>query len=208
MQPNDNDRIIVPVEKSSSHTVLRDLIGVAIFILSVVLGAFLLNTFVFQTYSVQGPSMQDTLHTGDRLLVNKFAVSSAKMSGKQYMPERGQVVVFSNPLFHVQQSEEYLVKRVMALPGEHVVLKKGVLTVYNKENPDGFQPDKLYTGPKSPSSGTADLRVPAGEVFVAGDNRVGEYSFDSRNGLGTVPIEFIQGPVAARIFPITQFKTF
>ncbi len=208
MQPDTSNQIIVPNEPKHRHNALRDVIGIAIFVVSVIVGAFLLNNFVFQTYSVLGPSMENTLHTGDRLLVNKLAVTVSHIEGKKYLPNRGQVIVFENPLYHVQQSEEFLVKRVIGLPGERVVLKDGVYTIYNKENSSGFDPDKLYTGPKSPTKGEVDLTVPEGEVFVSGDNRVGEYSFDSRNGLGTVPLDLIQGPVGLRIFPLSKFRSF
>lgn len=211
MQPSDNssnDHIIVPNEPSHRRTIVRDLIGVGIFVLSVVIGAFILNTFVFQTYSVLGPSMENTLHTGDRLLVNKLPLTTNHALGRAYVPDRGQVIVFENPLYHVQQSEEFLVKRVIGLPGERVVVKDGTITVYNQANPNGFQPDKNLKGPKSPTSGTADVTVPKGELFVAGDNRVDEFSFDSRDGLGTVPLDLVQGPVIARLFPLSQFRSF
>lgn len=208
MLPDTTERVIVPNDPPRRHGALRDLIGVAVFVLAVIVGAFVLNAFVFQTYSVLGPSMQETLHTNDRLLVNKLPVSLSHAGGKAYLPARGEVVVFENPLFESQTSEEYLVKRVIGLPGERVVLKDGIITVYNRDNPRGFRPDDSLQGPKSPTSGNADLTVPANEIFVAGDNRIGEFSFDSRNGLGTVPLSFVQGPVAARIFPLSQFRLF
>jgi len=50
--------------------------------------------------------------------------------------------------------------------------------------------------------------VPAGELFVSGDNREGDNSWDSRNGLGTIPFCRIVGPVALRLFPFDQIRTF
>lgn len=208
MQPDPHTQIIIPKEKSRQRSILRDLLGVAAFIIAVVAGALILNAFVFQTYSVLGPSMEDTLYTNDRLLVNKLPVSAQHLRGQAYLPERGTVIVFSNPLYATGQREEYLVKRVIGLPGERVVLRDGIITVYNQAHPDGFQPDTQLSGPKAPTSGTADVTVPRNQVFVAGDNRVGEFSFDSRNGLGTIPLRFVQGPVVARLFPLTHFRVF
>ena len=50
--------------------------------------------------------------------------------------------------------------------------------------------------------------MPENEIFVMGDNREGNNSYDSRSGLGTVPLYDIVGPVAFRIFPIDKIRTF
>ena len=50
--------------------------------------------------------------------------------------------------------------------------------------------------------------VPEGELFVSGDNREGSNSWDSRNGLGTIPYCRIVGPVVMRLFPLDKIRTF
>jgi signal peptidase I len=52
------------------------------------------------------------------------------------------------------------------------------------------------------------VTVPEDEIFVAGDHRDGNFSLDSRNGLGTVPLYDVIGPVAFRIFPFTGIRSF
>jgi len=194
------------------HPFLKDALGILVFIVCVVAGTIIINTFVFRSFSVVGPSMEQTLYTGDRLVVDRLPVTWASLQNKSYIPERGQVIVFKNPRFHLGREDEYIVKRVIGLPGERVVLENGVFTVYNDENPNGFNPDDFNNGePGSPTSGTADIVVPKNEIFVAGDHREGNYSYDSRNGengLGTVPSYDIVGPVSFRIYPFDKIRSF
>lgn len=153
--------------------------------------------------------MEKTLYTNDRLIVNRVPVTIAQLQNKDYIPDRGQIIVFKNPLYTAGMSDEYIVKRVIAFPGEHVVLKDGHYTVYNDEHPNGFDPDDANKGePGSPTSGTIDEIVPKGELFVSGDHRQGNYSLDSRNGLGTIPFYDVVGPVSMRIFPFDKIRFF
>lgn len=191
------------------HPLFKDLISLIIFVIFVVIGTILINSFIFRSYNVVGPSMETTLYTGDRLIVNRLAVTWAAIKGEKYMPERGEIIVFKNPHFTAGLEDEYIVKRVIAFPGEHVVLKDGSYTVYNSEHPDGFDPDATNNGePGSPTSGEKDIVVPTGEIFVSGDHREGNYSLDSRNGLGTIPLYDVIGPVSLRIFPFNEIRTF
>lgn len=194
------------------HPFLKDVASLLLFVVCVVIGTLLINSFVFRSYNVIGPSMEPTMYTGDRLIVNRLPVTWSSLKGEPYVPERGQVIVFKNPRFTLGMEDEYIVKRVIGLPGERVVLKDGAFTVYNDEHPEGFNPDDDNNGePGSPTSGTADEVVPQGELFVAGDHRQGNFSFDSRNGregMGTIPLYDVIGPVSMRIFPFNKFRTF
>lgn len=187
---------------------LKDIAGVLLFIVLVFAGAFLINSFLFRTFNVIGPSMEPALHTGERLVVNRVPHTWSVLRGKQYQPERGQIIVFKNPLYAGNGVDEYLVKRVIGLPGERVVVSGGKITVYNQNHPDGFNPDKGVDGPKSPTDGDVSVVVPSDEIFVAGDNRINGYSLDSRNGLGTVPLKNIQGPVTLRLLPLNKIRHF
>jgi len=181
--------------------------------------------------------MENTLHGDDRVIVNRAAVSWAHFTGNEYVPERGQIIVFLNEdeeavakyksegIEHPMTcnvpsnvSDQYIIKRVIAFPGERVTVKDGIMTVYSWDEEkndwnDGFVYDAEWRtsdtdGPKEYTSGEVDTIVPDGELFVSGDNREGSNSWDSRNGLGTIPYCRIIGPVAFRLFPFDKIRTF
>ena len=214
------------------HPLLKDLLSLGGFIIAIVLGTVFLNTFIYRSYNVVGGSMENTLHGDDRVIVNRAAVSWAHFTGNEYVPDRGQIIVFLNEdeakvaeykaagVEHPMTcsvpdnvKDQYIIKRVIAFPGERVTVKDGVMTIYNDEHPDGFVYDNEWRtsetdGPKEHTSGEVDTTVPAGELFVSGDNREGSNSWDSRNGLGTIPYCRIIGPVAFRLFPLDKIRTF
>ena len=200
---------------------LRDILSFLSFVGAIAIGTLILNTFVFRSFNVIGISMENTLHDKDRVIVNRIPVSIAHLEGHAYVPKRGQVIVFANggntratncePIENT--SEQYIIKRVIAFPGERVVVENGVLTVFNDEHPEGFSPDdetrKSDTdGPKKYSSGNVNTIVPDGELFVSGDNREGSNSYDSRSGLGTIPFCRVIGPVSLRLLPLNKFRFF
>ena len=203
------------------HPILKDILSLIIFIFFVILGTYLLNTYIMRSYNVVGASMENTLHGKDRLIVNRAAVSFSHFLGKPYIPERGQIIVFLNgdasgPLtcgIEASMRDQYIIKRVIAFPGERVVVKDGKLTVYNQEHPEGFNPDDTTRksdtdGPKKYTAGEVDMIVPNDEIFVAGDNREGTHSYDSRYGLGTIPYCRIVGPVILRLYPFDKIRLF
>ncbi len=215
------------------HPLCKDLLSLASFIVAIILGTLFLNTFIYRSYNVVGSSMENTLHENDRVIVNRAAVSWAHFTGNEYVPERGQIIVFlnedeekvaeykkqgvENPMtcdVPSNVSDQYIIKRVIAFPGERVVVKDGEMKIYpDKDSTEGFVYDNDWrtseeNGPKEYTSGEVDMVVPAGELFVSGDNREGSHSWDSRNGLGTIPYCRIVGPVMMRLFPIDKMRTF
>lgn len=174
--------------------------------------ALFLTSFVFQSYQVDGPSMQTTLFNNDRLLVWKLPKTWSKITHHAYIPHRGDVVIFvernSSLLGDVDATGgKQLIKRVIALPGERVVVKDNLVTVYNKEHPDGFNPDKTLPYGKviGDTGSNVDVTVPEGAIYVMGDNR--PESMDSRS-FGAVDVDDIVGKLVMRVWPINEAKLF
>ncbi len=165
--------------------------------------AVLITIFVFQSYEVYGPSMQTTLQNGDRLIVFKLSKYWAGLVGNEYIPKRGEIVVFDKPssLSNVSGEVKHLIKRVIGLPGERVVVKGGKITIYNKDNSAGFDPDsnQEYSKDITYTAGDVDITVGPGEVFVCGDNR--NNSLDSRV-FGAISTKTITGTAKLRFLPV------
>lgn len=170
------------------------------------------NTYVMQLFRVEGVSMETTLQTDNQMLVNKLPQTWASLNHHEYIPKRGEVVVIHkahSDLFLESNQEEkntYVVKRVLGLPGERVAIRSGVVTVYNKQNPKGFNPDvgsswqaHLTLDPKE----NIDVKLDPGEIFVSGDNR--PESLDSRAN-GPVRVSDLVGQAIIRLLPINQIR--
>ena len=168
--------------------------------------ALILTAHVFQSYEVDGDSMETTLQNSDRLIVNKFSKTLSNLSGNDYIPNRHDVVVFDRPVqSSISRQVDHLIKRVIALPGERVTVTNGTVTVFNQEFPDGFNPDqgREYMASVSATEGEVDITVGSNEIFVLGDNRFN--STDSRR-FGSINVDSLVGPVEFRFIPINNTK--
>ncbi|MBL8159886.1 signal peptidase I [Candidatus Saccharibacteria bacterium] len=170
--------------------------------------ALFINTFLLQSYYVEGTSMAPTLHNNDRLIVDKASASAAHITGKPYQPQRGDIVIVDSRIRDQNGEYEQLIKRVVGLPGERLAISDGKIMVYNKEHPEGFDVDKQLGLELDPTftPSLIDLTIPKGEVFVVGDNRQAGGSLDSRI-FGPVKLDTLDGRLMARIFPLSG-KTF
>lgn len=189
---------------------IKSIIGTILILLTAPILAITITMFLFQSYEVDGPSMEPTLQTQDRLIIWKAGRSWARVTGSDFIPERGNIIVLVKRGMYDFNSdkEKQLIKRVIALPGERVVVKDGKMTVYNDDYPDGFQPDTTLPYGEAiveQTEGNVDITVGAKEVFVVGDNR--DNSFDSRS-FGTIPAEDIVGTLAFRILPLSELRRF
>lgn len=135
---------------------------------------------VAEPMRVSSDSMEPTFASGDHVLVEKLGVVG-------HQPDRGAVVVIRAP-----DTGGLLIKRVVALGGETVGIRNGVLMV------DGTAVSEPYGHQTVPGSYFGPVRVPEGTVFVLGDHRLG--SVDSR-AFGPVPLSAIVGKVILRLWP-------
>ncbi|MCA9328026.1 signal peptidase I [Candidatus Saccharibacteria bacterium] len=184
---------------------------VAILLLAPVI-AVLLTAYVFQSYQVDGPSMEQTLHNNDRLIVWKLPRTWARITGHQYVPNRGDIIILNESglsSFGSETDSKQLVKRVIGLPGDHIVIKNNILTVYNSEHPNGFEPDSTLPygadGAIPPTTDELDVQLSSTELFVCGDNRPN--SLDSRS-FGPIQTNQVVGKLVARIFPLSNAEKF
>jgi len=174
--------------------------------------AIILTAFVFQSYQVDGPSMQTTLQNNDRLIVWKLPRTWARITGHSYVPQRGDIVIFneSNLSAFGQAGSKQLIKRVIGLPGERVEIKNNKLVVYNSTHPEGFVPDDTMPygnviGDTEPEQDRTSWTLGSNEIFVSGDNR--SDSLDSR-AFNAVPLNDVIGKLAVRILPLGEAKRF
>lgn len=158
---------------------LRDLVET---IIPALLIALAINFFVAQPTLVRGYSMEPTLHQEERLLVEK-------VSYRFHQPQRGDIVVLK-----VAQEPIPLVKRVIGLPGETVEIRQGNVYV------NGQHLDEPYLR-QTPYGNMPARPVPAGSIFVLGDNR--NNSNDSRY-FGVVPLDDVVGKAWLRYWPLEQ----
>jgi len=146
-------------------------------LLSVVL--FLAINAVSARVRVDGFSMHPTLENGEFILVNKLAYRLGE-------PSRGDIVVFRFPL----DPQQDLIKRVIGLPGDRVAMRNGELSINDEPIPETYiaaAPD--YTG---------EWVVPAGSIFVLGDNR--NDSSDSHSW-GMLPLQNVIGKAVVIYWP-------
>ncbi len=195
-------------EKSTLAWFLQRTAPIGLAVVGFVCVLVFINTFFLQIFSTHGASMQNTLYTGNLLLTNKTGKLVANISGREYMPKRGEIVVFQKKIHNSfdlgqeQAEETYVVKRVFGLPGDRVVIKNGKVTVFPEDKAQGLQIEQGtdWESNIQPGELNSDIDVVVGvdELFVIGDNR--DYSVDSRTH-GSIKIQDIIGNVPLRLTP-------
>jgi signal peptidase I len=141
---------------------------------------------------VRGHSMENTLYPDDYLFFSKQAYN---LGGT---PERGDIVVFHSTLEDENGTTKNLIKRVIAVEGDTVDIRDGVVFVNDKSIEESYTKDD-YTAGRMPG-----ITVPEGNLFLLGDNR--QSSKDSRDpSVGFVSEDNLIGKAVFRIFPFSGF---
>lgn len=213
-----------PTGKDSGSPVFAWLKEVATVVVIAVVLSFLIKTFLFRAFFIPSESMVNTLDIDDRIFVNLLVPEPFALN-------RGDVVVFRDtkgwlppaapeakgPFTWVQDgltfvgllpdnTDQHLVKRVIGLPGDHVVCcdAGGKLTI------NGTAVDETYVNPAEvPQVRNFDVTVPEGKVWVMGDNR--NHSADSRAHMesdgGFIDLSDLEGKAAVIAWPLNRITT-
>lgn len=183
--------------RGSSNNIVKEIISILMSIVVAYVLFILIRTFLFFPFEVVGDSMEPTLTSGDRLILNRL--------GKI---DRFDVVVFPAP-DNPENGEEY-VKRVIGIPGDEITYFKDDLYINGElveehylEPLKGMSHDFQLTNDFSLINipGSTSAVVPPESYFVLGDNR--QVSKDSRM-FGFVPAYEIEGTSSLRIWPIEK----
>ncbi len=159
-------------------------------LLLAVMAAVVLVLSVGFRISVVGPSMSPTLENGERILVNRIGY-------KLFDPKRNDLVVF---LPNGNEKAHYYIKRVIALPGDRVQIKDGIVYI----NGEPFEEKAEVSAIENPLLAEDEIVIGKDEYFVLGDNR--NNSEDSRYAsIGNVKKEHIVGQAWIIVYPWNKF---
>lgn len=186
--------------------------------------AILIKYFVGTPTIVKQTSMWPTLEQNDRLILNRLSRTFSKMpergdiitfeapsnnaTGLSTTEIENPVAKYDNEpttwwgkfIYDVLEiGKESYIKRVIALPGEHVEIKEGKVYINGEELDEPYLKDDVIT---EPTGVLNDFIVPENTVFAMGDNREG--SKDCR-AFGCIPLEKIESKVVIRFWPLSKF---
>ena len=194
-----------PVESTTMDRRVRGWLEWGGVIIGALLVAFVIRAVLFQAFYIPSESMESTLQVKDRILVNK-------LSYKLHDVHRGDIVVFEKPPGETSKIND-LIKRVVALPGETIEQQGNDIYIdlgsgpqkltesYIKDRQDIGQPIGWVQGCANLSTETNKCTIPAGHVWVMGDNR--GHSHDSRV-FGPIDEDLIVGRAFVKVWPLNK----
>ena len=205
----DRQNDAVPSNSPAASPRGREARSLVFYLCAAGLIAIIVRLFIAAPYLVSGPSMEETFHNHDYLIVDRFSygVCSPTIPALNLRsacvpvgaPQRGDVIVFKHP-----QNSETLIKRIIGLPGETVIIRDGTVTIKNAEHEGGFTLPEEYVVPQDEGGpSNVSVKLEKNRYFVMGDNR--RVSYDSRSW-GTLPRENIVGRVLLRLYPFSQIE--
>lgn len=175
-------------QEESSNTAIE----VIKLVLTAVVLAMIIRTFIFNTTMVIGQSMEPTLHQNERMICLVFPKYFTD-------PERGDIVIIDAP----DGSGKEYVKRIIATPGDEVRIQAGDVYV----NGILVEEPYIHEGVETEIYNESEWTLGADEFFVMGDNRHRGMSVDSRY-FGPVEKEHIRSHAFLRYYPFSKMTVF
>jgi signal peptidase I len=180
-----------PKQKKSAKRILWEYVQA---IVTALILALIIRTFIVQAFKIPSGSMKPTLQVGDHILVNKFIYGvRVPFKGKKVLvwstPSRGDIIVFKYP----KDPSRDFIKRVIGVGGDTISEKDKVLYVNGKRADEPYAKhveSDIKPGGFEPRDNFGPIVVPQGKYFVMGDNR--DQSYDSRYW-GFVDLDEIKG---------------
>jgi signal peptidase I len=180
-----------PTERSAASSLLREVAEVVVLAVILYFGI----SFAIQAVHVEGLSMFATLDDNDYLIANKIDY-------RLHPPQRGDIVILRPP----SNNSTDFIKRIIALPGERLLIRDGYVYINGHLLDEPYLPDQWtqQTNPQPWSIGDGAV-IPPNEYFVMGDNR--NRSQDSRF-FGPITRDRIDGKAWFRIWPLSDFDIY
>ena len=187
--------------------------ALACFVAALIGAAMLVaTTAIAQPFYIPSGSMEPTLQIGDGLIATKYDYGYSRYSVPfaigpssqarllQKAPARGDIVIFPNPGHDPTGRVQTLIKRVVAVGGDTVDIQDGKLVL----NGNALNEPYVHGKPTLPVTVHMPLKIPAGYVFLMGDNRPN--SGDARY-FGPQPLSAIEGRAFAVYWPISEMHS-
>jgi signal peptidase I len=173
--------------RSTASSLFRELAEVVVLAVILYFGI----SFAVQAVHVEGLSMWATLDDNDYLIANK-------VDYRLHNPQRGDIIILRPP---TDNSKDFI-KRVIALPGERLLIRSGVVYINGRKLDEPYLPEAWIAYTDWPSNNPNGQVMGANQYFVMGDNR--NRSQDSRI-FGPITRDRIDGRAWFRIWPLNHF---
>lgn len=210
--------------QSDNNTIFKEILEWCFCILIAIIIALVFRFFIVTPTTVKMSSMFPTLKESDKLILNRtiriskqlpnrgdiitFEAPSKELYTDSEIEQSDKIAKYQNQptdilnkfVYYVLEiNKKSYVKRVIALPGEHVEIKDGNVYINGEILDEKYLPDNVTT---NVYTGFNNFIVPDNCIFAMGDNRTG--SKDCRN-FGCVPLAKIEGIVLFRFWPLNKF---
>ncbi|MGL5086879.1 MAG: signal peptidase I [Clostridium sp.] len=185
--------------------VMKEIRGMVFSILGAICIVSIVNSKVLANVTVDGPSMDNTLYSGERLLVNKLENTASNIKRGDIIifllnSKRGSIIDDSieniNAIMGKVSNANRLVKRVIGVSGDEVDIRDGFVYLNNEKLDEDYVSSDTVNGPF-----TLPVVVPEGKLFVLGDNR--KVSKDSRT-FGLIDCNQVEGRAVYRVYPFDE----